>query len=169
MSRCSSAYFVVASRATDRSDTSKASCLWANEADDDWTLGRGWDDELDESDAREVPFQEQWRAPRGIPRFLSGISFERRHSAWECAEGASGGVAPGSESSQASDFVSGHGSTTVDEAVPETAIIRGVIDQSNLDDRIAAIGPWQGESTEELIEILLRERDASVRKLPDLR
>ena len=51
---------------------------------------------------------------------------------------------------------------------PETEIIRGVSDQSNLGDRIAAIGPWQGESTEELIELLRRGRDANVPKLPDL-
>jgi len=52
---------------------------------------------------------------------------------------------------------------------PETGIIQGVNDQSNLGDRIAAIGPWQGESTEELIEILRSGRDESVPKLPDLR
>ena len=51
---------------------------------------------------------------------------------------------------------------------PETAIIQGVNDQSNLGDRIAAIGPWQGESTEELIEILRSGRDESVPKVPDL-
>lgn len=51
---------------------------------------------------------------------------------------------------------------------PETGIIQGVNDQSNLGDRIAAIGPWQGESTEELIEILRSGRDESVPKLPDL-
>ena len=38
--------------------------------------------------------------------------------------------------------------------LPETVIIQGVTDQSNLGDRLAAIGPWEGESTEELIEIL---------------
>ena len=27
----------------------------AYEADDDWTLGRGWDDRLDETDTGEVP------------------------------------------------------------------------------------------------------------------
>jgi hypothetical protein len=43
-----------------------------------------------------------------------------------------------------------------------------VSDQSNLGDRIAAIGPWQGESTEELIEILPSGRDESVSRLPDL-
>jgi hypothetical protein len=50
----------------------------------------------------------------------------------------------------------------------ETAIIRDEIDQSNLGDRIAAIGPWQGESTEELIEILRGGRDDGVRKMQDL-
>jgi len=34
--------------------------------------------------------------------------------------------------------------------------------------RIAAIGPWQGESTDELIEILRRGGDDSGAKLPDL-
>ena len=33
---------------------------------------------------------------------------------------------------------------------PETAISAGVIDQSNLGDRLAAIGPWEGESTEDI-------------------
>ena len=51
---------------------------------------------------------------------------------------------------------------------PETGVIRGVSDQSNLGDRIAAIGPWQGESTEELIEILRSGRDESGRKLAHL-
>ena len=52
--------------------------------------------------------------------------------------------------------------------LPETGIIRGAIDQSHLGDRIAAIGPWQGESTEELIEILRGERDDNLRGLPVL-
>jgi hypothetical protein len=51
---------------------------------------------------------------------------------------------------------------------PEAVVIQGVVDQSNLGDRIAAIGPWQGESTEELIEILRSGRYENVRKLSDL-
>ena len=47
-------------------------------------------------------------------------------------------------------------------------MIQGAVDQSNLGDRIAAIGPWQGESTDELVEILRRGGDDSARKLPDL-
>ena len=42
----------------------------------------------------------------------------------------------------------------VEGTVLKPGIIPGVIDQSNLGDRLAAIGPWEGESTEELIEIL---------------
>jgi hypothetical protein len=51
---------------------------------------------------------------------------------------------------------------------PPESVVRGPVDQSNLGDRIAAIGPWQGESTEELVEILRRAGDDSARKLPDL-
>lgn len=51
---------------------------------------------------------------------------------------------------------------------PEAGVIRGAVDQSNLGDRIAAIGPWQGESTDEVVEILRRAGDDSARKLPDL-
>ena len=51
---------------------------------------------------------------------------------------------------------------------PTTDVIAGAVDQSNLGDRIAAIGPWQGESTDELIEILRRDREDNARKLPDL-
>ena len=51
---------------------------------------------------------------------------------------------------------------------PEAGIVHGATDQSNLGDRIAAIGPWEGESTEEVIEILRSRRDETVRKLPDL-
>jgi len=51
--------------------------------------------------------------------------------------------------------------------LPESGVIRGAVDQSNLGDRIAALGPWQGESTDELVEIL-RRGDDSARKLPDL-
>jgi hypothetical protein len=51
---------------------------------------------------------------------------------------------------------------------PETGVIHGAADQSNLGDRIAAIGPWQGESTDELIEILRRGRDENARSPPDL-
>ena len=51
---------------------------------------------------------------------------------------------------------------------PESGVIQGAVDQSNLGDRIAAIGPWQGESTDELVEILRRGGDDSARKLPDL-
>ena len=51
---------------------------------------------------------------------------------------------------------------------PETGVIHGVVDQSNLGDRIAAIGPWQGESTDELIEILHRGREENAPHLPDL-
>ena len=51
---------------------------------------------------------------------------------------------------------------------PESGVIQGAVDQSNLGDRIAAIGPWQGGSTDELVEILRRGRDDSARKPPDL-
>lgn len=51
---------------------------------------------------------------------------------------------------------------------PEASMIQGAVDQSNLGDRIAAIGPWQGESTDEVVEILRRVGDDSARKLPDL-
>ncbi len=51
---------------------------------------------------------------------------------------------------------------------PTTDVIPGAVDQSNLGDRIAAIGPWQGESTDELVEILRRDREDNARKLPDL-
>ena len=42
------------------------------------------------------------------------------------------------------------------------------VDQSKLGDRIAAIGPWQGESTDELVEILLHGSDDCARTLPNL-
>jgi hypothetical protein len=51
---------------------------------------------------------------------------------------------------------------------PENGVIQGAVDQSNLGDRITAIGPWQGESTDELVEILRGGGDDSARKLPDL-
>jgi len=51
---------------------------------------------------------------------------------------------------------------------PGAGIVPGTADQSNLGDRIAALGPWQGESTEELIEILRRTRDESVQRPPEL-
>ena len=51
---------------------------------------------------------------------------------------------------------------------PEASLIQGAVDQSNLGDRIAAIGPWQGECTDEVVEILRRAGDDSARKLPDL-
>ena len=51
---------------------------------------------------------------------------------------------------------------------PESGVIQGAVDQSNLGDRIAAIGPWQGESTDELVEILRRGGDDTARNLPDL-
>jgi len=47
-------------------------------------------------------------------------------------------------------------------------VIPGALDQANLGDRIAAIGPWQGETTDEVIELLRKRRDATHRKLPDL-
>jgi hypothetical protein len=50
----------------------------------------------------------------------------------------------------------------------ETAIAPGVVDQSNLGDRVAAIGPWQGETTEELIKLLREEGTEICRGLPDL-
>jgi hypothetical protein len=50
---------------------------------------------------------------------------------------------------------------------PEASVIQGAVDQSNLGDRIAAIGPWQGDSTDELVEILRHGGDDSARKLPD--
>jgi hypothetical protein len=46
--------------------------------------------------------------------------------------------------------------------------IPGALDQANLGDRIAAIGPWQGETTDEVIELLREGRDETHRKLPDL-
>jgi hypothetical protein len=49
----------------------------------------------------------------------------------------------------------------------EPGVIPGPADQSNLGDRMAAVGPWQGESTEEIIQILREARQGS-RKLPDL-
>lgn len=51
---------------------------------------------------------------------------------------------------------------------PESGVTQGAVDQSNLGDRIVAIGPWQGESTDELVEILRPGGDDSTRKLPDL-
>jgi hypothetical protein len=51
---------------------------------------------------------------------------------------------------------------------PETGVIQGAVDQSNLGDRIAAIGPWQGESTDELLRILRRGADDRTRNPPDL-
>jgi hypothetical protein len=50
----------------------------------------------------------------------------------------------------------------------ESGVIPGAIDQSNLGDRIVAIGPWQGESTDELVEIVRRVGDNSAGELPDL-
>jgi hypothetical protein len=47
-------------------------------------------------------------------------------------------------------------------------VILGALDQANLGDRIAAIGPWQGETTDEVIELLREGRDGALRKLPDL-
>jgi len=64
--------------------------------------------------------------------------------------------------------------TTTQEAAdllnvpPEARVIQGAVDQSNLGDRIAGIGPWQGESTDEVVEILRRACDDGARKLPDL-
>src|SRR5262252_2401751 len=56
----------------------------------------------------------------------SGIpGSNRRHSAWECAPGASAGVARGSSPSQASDFVRGGISGEV-HAVPPVAPLRQV-------------------------------------------
>jgi hypothetical protein len=49
----------------------------------------------------------------------------------------------------------------------EEARIAGLADQSNLGDRIAAIGPWEGESMDEIIEILRGGRKDG-RKLPNL-
>lgn len=46
--------------------------------------------------------------------------------------------------------------------------IPGAVDQSNLGDRIAAIGPWEGETMDELIELLRDGRDDSDRTLPDV-
>jgi hypothetical protein len=50
---------------------------------------------------------------------------------------------------------------------PEPAMVAGVADQSNLGDRIAAMGPWEGESMAEVIEILRGGREQN-RKLPNL-
>ena len=49
----------------------------------------------------------------------------------------------------------------------ETAVVPGATDQSNLGDRIAALGPWEGESTDEL-EQIIRQGRKSRRTLPDL-
>jgi hypothetical protein len=49
----------------------------------------------------------------------------------------------------------------------EPAVMAGAVDQSNLGDRIAALGPWQGESTDELVRII-RGGWGSNRALPDL-
>jgi hypothetical protein len=46
-------------------------------------------------------------------------------------------------------------------------VIAGVADQSNLGDRIAALGPWEGEAADEIIGII-RDGRGSGRKLPDL-
>ena len=51
---------------------------------------------------------------------------------------------------------------------PEPEVIPGVVDQSHLGDRIAAIGPWEGETMDELIELLRDGRDDSGGKLPDV-
>jgi hypothetical protein len=48
-----------------------------------------------------------------------------------------------------------------------TNVIPGVADQAQLGDRMAEIGPWQGESTEEIVQIL-RDNRAGRGKLPDL-
>jgi hypothetical protein len=50
---------------------------------------------------------------------------------------------------------------------PQPAMVAGVTDQSNLGDRIAALGPWEGESMDEVVEILRGGRDEN-RKLPNL-
>ena len=50
---------------------------------------------------------------------------------------------------------------------PES-VIHGAIDQSHLGDRIAAMGPWQGETTDELVEILRRDAADSASKLSHL-
>jgi hypothetical protein len=47
-------------------------------------------------------------------------------------------------------------------------VIPGALDQATLGDRIAAIGPWQGETTDEVIDLLREGRDETLRKLPDL-
>ncbi len=52
--------------------------------------------------------------------------------------------------------------------LPGSGVMQGAVDQSDLGDQIAALGPWQGESTDELVEILRRGGDDSARKLPDL-
>jgi hypothetical protein len=49
----------------------------------------------------------------------------------------------------------------------EPAPIPGASDQSNLGDRIAALGPWEGESTDDLVQIIRQGRDGS-QALPDL-
>ncbi len=47
--------------------------------------------------------------------------------------------------------------------------VRGAADQSNLGDRIAALGPWQGESTDEVVRRIREAREGNDRTLPDLR
>ena len=51
---------------------------------------------------------------------------------------------------------------------PAAGVVAGPRDQSNLGDRIAAFGPWQGESAEELLEILRRSREESAQQPPEL-
>lgn len=51
---------------------------------------------------------------------------------------------------------------------PAAGVVAGSSDQSNLGDRIAALGPWQGESAEELLEILRRGREESAQQPPEL-
>jgi hypothetical protein len=52
-------------------------------------------------------------------------------------------------------------------AAPAAVVIVGAADQSNLGDRIAAMGTWEAESMNEVIEILRGGRDEN-RKLPNL-
>jgi hypothetical protein len=51
---------------------------------------------------------------------------------------------------------------------PAAGVVAGPRDQSNLGDRIAAFGPWQGESAEELLEILRRSHEESAQQPPQL-
>jgi hypothetical protein len=58
----------------------------------------------------------------------------------------------------------------IEMRAPSSAgVIRGVLDQANLGDRIAAIGPWQGETTDEVIELLRDGREGSIRSGPPSR